>query len=186
MRTVFEELHDKATVWCRDFEHYKDECKMFAEFLRVEYIQYLGARSTDVEFHVLDEQLDRVKDAGTTLSPRLQVGDDGFVYFGLTLFFKLETHSLDEHVRVGVQRARGMWRVRWNQVEIAYRTDASHQAFFDKATATIAEKFNTPFHKRRGPLGFVPIISNDHLVLVPPSETRIAADSTPPGADTPS
>jgi hypothetical protein len=86
--TVFEDLTAKADAWCREFERYKDECKVFAEKLRVELIEYLGAKSTDIEFYVLDEHLDRVRDAGSTLSPRLQVGDDGFVYFGLTLFLK--------------------------------------------------------------------------------------------------
>jgi hypothetical protein len=175
--TVFDDLRAKAENWCREFDRYKEECKLFAERLRVEFIEYLGATSTDVEFHVLDEHLDRVRDAGTTLSPRLQVGDDGFVYFGLTIFFKLKGRCVDEHVRVGVQRARSQWRVRWNQTEIAYGTGAAHQAFFDKAVGTIAEKFSTPFHKRRGPLGFVPVISNDHLMLVPPADLRVSADS---------
>jgi hypothetical protein len=123
-----------------------------------------------------------VRDAGSTLSPRLQVGDDGFIYFGLTLFFKLESQRLDEHVRVGVQRVKGQWRIRWNQLELSYGTGASHSPFFDKAVASIAEKFMTPFHRRRGPLGFVPIISNDHLTLVPPAELRIAAESNGSGA----
>jgi len=178
--TVFEDLQAQAEAWCREFDRYKEECKVFAERLRVEFIEYLGAKSTDVEFHVLDEHLDRMRDAGTTLSPRLQVGDDGFIYFGLTIFFKLETQCLDEHVRVGIQRSRAQWRVRWNQAEIAYGAGADHQAFFGKAVAAIAEKFSTPFHKRRGPLGFVPVISNDHLVLVPPAELRVAAESAPP------
>lgn len=177
--TVFEDLQAQAEAWCREFDRYKEECKVFAERLRVEFIEYLGAKSTDVEFHVLDEHLDRMRDAGTTLSPRLQVGDDGFIYFGLTIFFKLETQCLDEHVRVGIQRSRAQWRVRWNQAEIAYGTGADHQAFFGKAVTAIAEKFSTPFHKRRGPLGFVPVISNDHLVLVPPAELRVAAESAP-------
>lgn len=175
--TKFEDLQAKAETWCREFDRYKEECKLFAERLRVEFIEYLGAKSTDIEFHVLDEHLDRVRDAGTTLSPRLQVGDDGFVYFGLTIFFKLQTQCLDEHVRVGVQRVRAHWRVRWNQTEMAYGANGSTLAFFDKASAAIAEKFATPFHKRRGPLGFVPMISNDHLVLVPPSEIRTAAEA---------
>ena len=182
--TLFEELQAKAGAWCRDFERHKDECKVFAEKLRIELIEYLGAKSTDMEFYVLDEQLDRVRDAGTTLSPRLQVGDDGFVYFGLTLFFKFEGQCVDEHVRVGIQRTRGQWRVRWNQQEISYGSTNARTAFFEKATAAIAEKYETPFHKKRGPLGFVPIVSNDHLVLVPPTELRVAAEAsaaaTPP------
>lgn len=182
--TIFSELRAKAETWCREFDRYKEECKVFAERLRIEFIEYLGARSTDVEFHVLDEHLDRVRDAGTTLSPRLQVGDDGFVYFGLTIFFKLEGRCVDEHVRVGVQRVRTQWRVRWNQTEIAYGTGHAHQAFFEKAVGTIAEKFSKPFHKRRGPLGFVPVISNDHLVLVPPAELRVTADTPTPGTVT--
>lgn len=110
--TILEELQGMAEAWCQEFDRYKDECKVFAERLRIELIEHLGAKSTDVEFHVLDEHLDRVTDAGFTLSPRLQVGDDGFVYFGLTLFFKLKTQCVDEHARVGVQRARGQWRVK--------------------------------------------------------------------------
>lgn len=176
--TIFEELQAKAETWCREFDRYKDDCKVFAERLRVEFIEYLGARSTDVEFHVLDEHLDRVRDGGFTLSPRLQVGDDGFVYFGLTLFFKLEKQCLDEHVRVGVQRSRGQWRIRWNRLELAYGAGPSHAPFFEKVVASIAEKFNTPFHRRPGPLGFVPVISNDHLTLVAPEDLRVAAEST--------
>ena len=176
-QTEFEDLQAKAETWCREFDRYKEECKVFAERMRVEFIEYLGAKSTDIEFHVLDEHLDRVKDAGTTLSPRLQVGDDGFVYFGLTIFFKLQAQALDEHVRVGIQRVRAHWRVRWNQTEMTYGASGSPAAFFDKASAAIAEKFATPFHKRRGPLGFVPMISNDHLVLVPPAEIRTAAEA---------
>jgi hypothetical protein len=175
--TVFEDLTAKAETWCREFERYKDECKVFAEKLRVELIEYLGAKSTDVEFYILDEHLDRVRDGGSTLSPRLQVGDDGFIYFGLTLFFKLEGKGLDEHVRVGVQRVKGQWRIRWNQLEMNYGTGSAHTPFFEKVVAAIAEKFTTPFHRRRGPLGFVPIISNDHLTLVPPAELRIAAEN---------
>ena len=176
--TIFDELHSKAEAWCEEFDRYKDECKVFAERLRIELIEYLGAKSTDVEFHVLDEHLDRVKDAGFTLSPRLQVGDDGFVYFGLTIFFKLKTQCVDEHARVGVQRVRGQWRVRWNQIEMAYGTTPIHGPFFDKVTASISEKFTTPFHRKRGPLGFVPVMSNDHLTLVPPAEVRVAAESS--------
>jgi hypothetical protein len=179
--TKFEDLQSKAEAWCREFDRYKDECKVFAERLRIEFIEHLGAKSTDVEFHVLDEHLDRVRDAGTTLSPRLQVGDDGFIYFGLTIFFKLKTQCLDEHVRIGIQKSRSNWRVRWNQTEIAYGPGGASQAFFDKATEAIAEKFSTPFHKRRGPLGFVPVISNDHLVLVPPAELRVVAETVNPG-----
>ncbi len=181
--TRFEELQAKAGAWCQDFERHKDDCKVFAEKLRIELIEYLGAKSTDIEFYVLDEHLDRVRDGGTTLSPRLQVGDDGFIYFGLTLFFKFEGQCVDEHVRVGIQRARGQWRVRWNQQEISYGNANARTAFFEKATAAIAEKFDTPFHKKRGPLGFVPIISNDHLVLVPPAELRVATEALAPPAD---
>jgi hypothetical protein len=176
--TIFEELQGKAEAWCLEFDRYKDECKVFSERLRVELIEYLGAKSTDVEFHVLDEHLDRVKDADFTLSPRLQVGDDGFVYFGLTIFFKLKTQCVDEHVRVGVQRTRGQWRVRWNQIEMAYGNTSGHGPFFDKVRESVAEKFTTPFHRRRGPLGFVPVMSNDHLTLVAPSDVRVAAEST--------
>lgn len=176
--TIFEELQAKAEAWCEEFDRYKDECKVFAERLRVELIEYLGAKSTDVEFHVLDERLDRVADGGSTLSPRLQVGDDGFIYFGLTIFFKLKTQGVDEHARVGVQRTRGQWRVRWNQLELAYGNTAAHNAFFDKVVASIAEKFSTPFHRKRGPLGFVPVMSNDHLTLVAPADVRVAAENT--------
>lgn len=175
--TVFEDLTAKADAWCREFDTYKDACKVFAEKLRVELIEYLGAKSTDIEFYVLDEHLDRVKDAGNTLSPRLQVGDDGFIYFGLTLFFKLECQRLDEHVRVGVQRVKGQWRIRWNQLELSYSTGSGRAPFFEKVVALIAEKFTTPFHRRRGPLGFVPVISNDHLTLVSPAELRITAEN---------
>ena len=175
--TLFEGLQAKAEAWCRDFDRYKEECKMFAEGLRIDFISYLGAKSTDIEFHVLDEHLERVRDAGTTLSPRLQSGNDGFIYFGITVFFKLETQCLDEHVRVGIQRVRGQWRIRWNQMEMGYGPAGGHGPFFEKATAAIAEKFETPFHKRRGPLGFVPVFSNDHLTLVPPSEVRGATDA---------
>lgn len=181
--TVFDDLQNKAVTWSREFERYKEECRILAERMRVEFLEYLGARSTDLEFHVLDEHLDRVKDAGTTLSPRLQVGDDGFVYFGLTLFFKADNRCVDEHIRVGIQRSRSQWRVRWNQVELSYGTAESHHAFFQKATTAIAEKYATPFHKRRGPMGFVPIVSNDHLMLVPPAETRIAAEAISGEAD---
>jgi hypothetical protein len=183
--TVFEELQAKAEAWCKEFDRYKDECKVFAEKLRVELIEYLGAKSTDVEFHVLDEHLDRVRDGGFTLSPRLQVGDDGFIYFGITLFFKLETQCLDEHVRVGVQRIKGAWRIRWNQLEVSYGGGPSHTPFFEKVTALIAEKFATPFHRRRGPLGFVPVMSNDHLTLVPPADLRIAAENGTVISETP-
>lgn len=176
--TIFEELQAKAEAWCQEFDLYKDECKVFAERLRIELIEYLGARSTDVEFHVLDEHLDRVKDAGFTLSPRLQVGDDGFVYFGVTIFFKLKTQCVDEHARVGVQRTKGQWRVRWNQLEMAYGNTAPHTSFFEKVAASVAEKFTTPFHRKRGPLGFVPVMSNDHLTLVAPADVRVAAEST--------
>jgi hypothetical protein len=176
--TIFEALHSKAEAWCQEFDRYKDECKVFAERLRIELIEYLGAKSTDVEFHVLDEHLDRVKDGDFTLSPRMQVGDDGFVYFGLTIFFKLETQCVDEHARVGVQRTRGQWRVRWNQIEMVYGTASGQRPFFDKVTASISDKFTTPFHRKRGPLGFVPVMSNDHLTLVAPSDVRLSAEST--------
>jgi DNA phosphorothioation-dependent restriction protein DptG len=58
-----------------------------------------------------------------------------------------------------------------------YGTGSAHTPFFEKVVAAIAEKFTTPFHRRRGPLGFVPIISNDHLTLVTPAELRIAAEN---------
>lgn len=181
--TVFEELSAKADAWLREFDRYKDECKVFAEKLRIEFIEYLGAKSTDVEFYILDEHLDRVRDGGSTLSPRLQVGDDGFVYFGLTLFFKLEKQCLDEHVRVGVQRVKGQWRVRWNQLELNYGPASGHIPFFEKAVSSLAEKFATPFHRRRGPLGFIPIISNDHVTLVPPAELRSSSENASAGSD---
>ncbi len=176
--TTFRELHNKAMAWCRDFEQYKEDCKVFGEQLRVDYITYLGARSTDVEFHVLDERLERVASEGTTLSPRLKVGDDGFLYFGLTLFFKEAGHCLDEHIRVGVQRSRGQWKVRWGRIESTYAINGSHTAFFDRVTAPLVDKFATPFHKVRGQLGFVPYVSNDeHLVLAPVGEPRIVGES---------
>ena len=175
--TVFQAMHAKAIAWCHDFEQYKEECKVFAERLRVDFILYLGAKSTDVEFHVLDERLDRLRDEGTTLSPRLQVGDDGFLYFGLTLFFKSEGHCLDEHVRIGVQRGRTQWRVRWNQLEAPYSVEGSHQAFFDKVTAAMMEKFATPFRKIRGQLGFVPAFANDHMELLPVGEARLLGEA---------
>jgi hypothetical protein len=181
--TVFEELTAKADAWCREFDRYKDECKVFAEKLRIELIEYLGAKSNDVEFHILDEHLDRVPDGGSTLSPRLQVGDDGFIYFGLTLFFKLEKQCVDEHVRVGVQRVKGQWRVRWNRMELGYGAAIGHGPFFEKVVASIAEKFTTTFHRQRGPLGFVPVISNDHLTLVPPAELRMGAESASQAPD---
>ena len=177
MTSTFQELRAKAIAWCRDFEQYKEECQVFAERIRIEYIGYLGAKSTDLEFHVLDERLDRMGDAGTTLSPRLQVGDDGFLYFGLTLFFKADGHCLDEHVRVGVQRGRGHWRVRWNHVEFSYSLNGPHDAFFEKITAVMMDKFTTPFRKTRGPLGFIPVLSKDHLALVPVSDSPLAAEA---------
>lgn len=177
--TVFEDLQNKAETWCREFDKYKDECKLFAERLRVELIEYLGARSEDVEFHPLDEHLDRIRDGSFTLSPSLQVGDDGFVYFGITLFFKLKSRCLDEHVRVGVQKTKGQWRIRWNQMELNYGAGASHNVFFDKAIALIAEKFSTYFHRARGPLGFIPVITNDHLALVAPADLRNSAETLP-------
>ena len=182
--TVFQDMHTKAMAWCRDFEQYKEECKVFAERLRIDYIVYLGAKSTDVEFYVLDERLERLRDEGTTLSPRLQVGDDGFLYFGLTLFFRAESQCLEEHVRVGIQRGKSQWRVRWNQIEANYAPDGPHQAFFDKVTAAMMEKFATPFRKIRGQLGFVPAFANDHLQLLPVAETRIAADAQQVGGGT--
>jgi hypothetical protein len=176
--TLYQDLHKKAMAWCREFEQYKEECKVFAEQLRVDYLTDLGAKSTDLEFHVLDERLERMPSEGTTLSPRLQVGDDGFLYFGVTLFFKEACHCLDEHVRVGIQRSRGQWKVRWGRIEAPYAVNGSHAAFFDRVTAALAEKFATPFHKFRGQLGFVPSMgSNDHLVLVPVGEARIAAEA---------
>lgn len=181
--TVFQDLQAKAVAWCRDFEQYKEECKVFAERLRVDFIDYLGAKSTDVEFHALDDRLDRLRDEDTGLSPRLQVGDDGFFYFGLTVFFKADGHCLDEHIRVGVQRARSTWRVRWNQQETTYAANGPHTAFYDKAMASMVEKFSTPFRKTRGQLGFVPALSNDHLVLVPVAETRLVAEA--PNGDKP-
>jgi len=170
----FEDLRLKAEAWCREFDRHKDECQLFAERLRVELIEYLGAKSTDVEFHALDEHLDRQRETGTTLSPRLQVGDDGFVYFGLTIFFRLESRCLDEYIRVGVQKSRSQWRVRWNQSEMVY---GGGELFFEKAIALIADKFATPFHRRKGPLGFVPVITNDHLSLVPPAEMKGARET---------
>ncbi len=67
--TPFENIRGKAIAWCRDFERYKEECQVFAERLRVEFIVYLGARSTEVEFHKLDERLERLAGDGTTLPP---------------------------------------------------------------------------------------------------------------------
>ena len=181
--TLYQDLHAKAMAWCRDFAQYKEACKVFGEQLRVDYLTYLGARSTDLEFHVLDERLERVPSEGTTLSPRLQVGDDGFLYFGLTLFFKETGHCLDEHIRVGVQRSRNQWKVRWGRVEALYAVNGSHTAFFDRVTAPLVEKFATPFHKVRGQLGFVPYVSNDeHLVLAPVGEARIVAEKGDPPA----
>ena len=177
-RSKFEELRSKAEEWCREFDRYKEECKLFAEKLRVELIEYLGATSSDVEFHVLDEHLERKPDEGTTLSPRMQVGYDGLVYFGLTIFFQLKAKCLDEHIRVGVQRHRSQWRVRWNHMEIPY----DGPKFFDKVVGAIAEKFSTPLHRRRGMLGFVPIVTNDHLALVPPAELRAMKEATQPVA----
>ncbi|WP_313076639.1 hypothetical protein [Melaminivora sp.] len=172
----FENLRTRAIAWCKDFEQYKEEVRMFAERLRVEYISYLGARSTDVEFHKLDERLERLDAEGTTLSPRLQVGDDGFVYFGLTLFLREGSHCLEEHVRVGVQRVQGKWRMRWNQIESGNISDKTPQTFFEKVTAAMLEKFSTPFYKIRGQLGFIPTFSNDHLVLVPTSDPLVASE----------
>lgn len=179
---IFEQLQAKASQWCSEYGRYKEECRVFAEHMRVEYIEYLGARSADIEFHVLNENLERMKDEGTTLSPRLQPGDDGFIYFGLTIVFKMNHGCLDEHVRIGVQRVRNQWRVRWNQTEMAHG-DPPHLAFFQKVTALIEAKFSTPFHKQRGALGFIPVVSNDHLALLPPAELRIAAEADAPTAE---
>lgn len=180
----FENLRSKAIAWCRDFEQYKEECRVFGERLRVEYIGYLGARSTDVEFYKMDERLERLASEGTTLSPRLQVGDDGYIYFGLTVFIREDSHCLEEHIRIGVQRVQGKWRMRWNQLESANINDKVPQAFFEKVTATMLEKYSTPFYKIRGQLGFIPTFSNDHLVLVPAGESLAAADDRPPHTGT--
>lgn len=177
MTTVFEQLQAKAVAWCRDFEAYKDECRVFAERLRIEFISYLGAKSTDVEFHELNEHLERIKDGETQLSPRLRVGDDGFLYFGLTVFFATEKHCVDEHIRVGIQRSKNQWKLRWNRTELAYHVQSDNGPLFEKATALIIDKFSTPFRKTRGQLGFVPVLTSDHLALVPVEETRIAAES---------
>ncbi len=174
--TPFQNIRSKAIAWCQDFEQYKEECRLFAERLRVEFISYLGAKSTDVEFHKMDERLERVAGEGTTLSPRLQVGDDGYIYFGLTIFIREDSHCLEEHARIGVQRAQGKWRVRWNQLESGNISEKVPPAFFDKIVAAILEKFSTPFYKIRGQLGFIPTFSNDHLVLVPTAETFAAVD----------
>lgn len=175
--TIYQDLQAKAVAWCRDFEAYKEECRVFGERLRIEYITYLGAKSTDIEFHELNEQHERVKSDQTLLSPRLQVGDDGFLYFGLTIFFSTGKHSIDEYVRVGVQRSKNHWRVRWNRFDLAYHIQGDNQAMFQKATAQILDKFATPFRKTRGQLGFVPIVSSDHLALVPVSDSRVAAEA---------
>ncbi|AVO48476.1 hypothetical protein C6568_03775 [Melaminivora suipulveris] len=172
----FETIRSKAIAWCRDFDDYKEECRVFAERLRIEFITYLGAKSTEVEFHKLDERLERLASEGTTLSPRLQVGDDGFIYFGITLFIREGGDCLEEHARVGVQRVQGKWRIRWNQLESASITDKIPPAFFDKISAAILDKFSTPFYKIRGQLGFIPTISNDHLVLVPTADPIAAVD----------
>jgi len=172
----FDNLRSKAIAWCRDFEQYKEECRIFGERLRIEYIGYLGAKSTDVEFYKMDERLERLASEGTTLSPRLQVGDDGYVYFGLTIFIREGCHCLEEHARIGVQRAQGKWRVRWNQMESGSINDKVPQAFFDKVTAAMLEKYSTPFYKIRGQLGFIPTFSNDHLVLVPAGEVLAATE----------
>lgn len=174
--TPFENIRGKAIAWCRDFERYKEECQVFAERLRVEFIVYLGARSTEVEFHKLDERLERLAGEGTTLSPRLQVGDDGFIYFGITLFIREDSQCLEEHARVGVQKVQGKWRVRWNHLESGNISDKVPQAFFDKICASVLEKFSTPFYKIRGQLGFIPTFSNDHLVLVPTADALAALD----------
>ena len=98
------------------------------------------------------------------------------------IVFKMNHGCLDEHVRIGVQRVRNQWRVRWNQTEMAYG-DPPHLAFFQKVTALIEAKFSTPFHKQRGALGFIPVVSNDHLALLPPAELRIAAEADAPTAE---
>lgn len=175
--TIYQDLQAKAVAWCRDFEEYKEECRIFGERLRIEYITYLGAKSTDIEFHELNELHERVKNEQTLLSPRLQVGDDGFLYFGLTLFFSTGKHCVDEYVRVGVQRSKNNWRVRWNRAELVFQNHGNNDAMFQKATAQIFEKFATPFRKTRGQLGFIPIQSSDHLALVPVTETRVAAEA---------
>jgi len=174
--TPFENIRGKALAWCRDFEDYKEDCRVFAEKLRIEFICYLGAKSADVEFYKMDERLERLTDEGTTLSPRLQVGDDGFVYFGLTIFFREGAQCLEEHARVGVQRIQGKWRMRWNQLESGNISEKIPHAFFEKVTAAILEKFSTPFYKIRGQLGFIPTFSNDHLVLVPTNDALVALD----------
>lgn len=175
--TIYDDLQAKAVAWCRDFEGYKEECRVFAERLRIDFITYLGAKSTDIEFHELNEQHERVKGEETLLSPRLRVGDDGFLYFGLTLFFSTGKHCVDEHVRVGVQRSKNQWKLRWNRADLTYHPQGNNDAMFQKAAAQIFEKFATPFRKTRGQLGFVPVVSSDHLALVPVAETRIAAEA---------
>lgn len=185
MTTHFQDLQAKAIAWCKDFEQYKDECIVFAQRLRVEFIDHLGARSGDVEFHALDERLERIADERSSLWPRLQVGDDGFFYFGLTLFFRADAHSLDEHIRVGVQKSRNHWRVRWNQKESTYSTTGANSAFFEKVTAITLEKFSTPFRRMKGQLGFVPMLQSDHHVVVPAPPSPVAAagaaDAPPEG-----
>lgn len=175
-KTPFENLRSRAISWCQDFENYKEECRVFAERLRVEFITYLGAKSMDVEFYKMDERLERQVSEGTTLSPRLQVGDDGFIYFGITLFIREGSHCLEEHARVGVQRMQSKWRIRWNQLESGNIADKVPTAFFEKVTAAMLEKFSTPFYKIRGQLGFIPTFSNDHLVLVPTTDPLVAVD----------
>ncbi|WP_375576025.1 hypothetical protein [Paracidovorax oryzae] len=181
MTTNFQDLQAKAIAWCKDFEQYKDECVVLAQRLRVEFIAHLGARSGDVEFHALDERLERIADERTSLWPRLQVGDDGFFYFGLTLFFRADAHCLDEHIRVGIQKSRTHWRVRWNQKESVYSTTGSNSAFFDKITAITLEKFSTPFRRMKGQLGFVPMLQSDHHIVAtaPPSPATGTGASAP-------
>ncbi|MDA8521040.1 hypothetical protein [Acidovorax sp. NCPPB 4044] len=185
MTSNFQELQAKAIAWCKDFEQYKDECVVFAQRLRVEFIAHLGARSGDVEFHALDERLERITDERSSLWPKLQVGDDGFFYFGLTLFFRADSHCLDEHVRVGIQKSRSHWRVRWNQKESTYSPSGPNAAFFDKVTAVTLEKFATPFRRMKGQLGFVPTLQSDHHLVAsaPPSPVQ-GASATPDSGET--
>ncbi len=174
--TPFENLQNRAVAWCRDFEQHKEECRIFAERLRIEFISYMGAKSADVEFHKLDERLERIAAEGTTLSPHLQVGDDGYVYFGITIFLREASHCLEEPARIGLQKVQGKWRVRWNQLETSSITDKFPPAFFDKVLASMLEKYSTPFYKIRGQLGFIPTFNNDHLVLVPTADALAAVD----------
>jgi hypothetical protein len=121
-----------------------------------------------------------VRDASFGLSPVLQIGDDGFFYFGLTLFFRMKNRCVDEHMRIGVQKNKAHWRVRWNQSEMNYDGANGNVVFFKKLTDTISGKFGTYFHKVKGPLGFIPVLNNDHLTLVPPAEVRVVAEASQP------